>query len=410
MKNSSSIFFAFVFFIVCSYTNRIFSQSQKTEPKILYDSKGNPEPGAMYPRLIKLENYKAGKGNILATFEHYIDLNKEPSFPIYRSTDNGRSWTLFSQVTDTKNHYGMRYQPQLFELPQQVAGMPPGTILCAGSSIPKDFSSTELLLFKSTDGGFNWQYVSSIVKGGGIGPTLPPTDTSIESHNAVGKVNDPVWEPFLALDKLGRLVCFYSDERYKAQNYNQLLAHKVSDDGSKTWSEPVFDVAVPDGIKRPGMIVTAKLPNQQYIMVYEVVGIENNPIYYRFSNDGINWGNPADLGTRIIDSSNGYFMSGTPYIIWTKTGGANGTLVVSAKGTIKNDNMVGGGLMVNTNLGKGSWKYKETIIKYNGKLHPGGYSRSMIAIDEDKKILLLTPVPVSGNLSNIYYTEEDVSN
>ena len=34
---------------------------------VFYDSKGKPEPGAMYPRIIQLEHYEAGKGNILST-------------------------------------------------------------------------------------------------------------------------------------------------------------------------------------------------------------------------------------------------------------------------------------------------------------------------------------------------------
>ena len=156
------------------------------------------------------------------------------------------------------------------------------------------------------------------------------------------------------------------------------------------------------------MIVTAQLPNGKYIMVYEVVNVEHYPVYCRFSDDGDNWGDPTDLGTKIIDSSNGYFMSGTPYIIWVPEGGANGTLVLSAKGTIKNGEIAGEGLMINKNSGKGSWQYKETIIHYDAKRHSGGYSRSMIGIDRGKKILLLTPVPQKENMSTLYYTFEDV--
>jgi hypothetical protein len=410
MKKLPFIFFVIVFFSGSSYTNTTLAQNDLTKSKarVMYDSKGHPEPGAMYPRLIRLAKYEKDKGSILATFEQYV--KGEPSFPVYRSTDNGKTWALFSKIIDTKNHYGMRYQPQLFEVPQQVSDLPAGTILCAGSSLPNDLSSTELMLYKSSDGGRTWQFVSTIVKGGGAGPTIPASSAATESSDSSGKLNDPVWEPFLALDKQGRLICFYSDERYKKQGYNQLLAHLVSSDGGKTWSQSIFDVAVPDNIKRPGMIVTAQLPNGEHIMVYEVVGIKNNPVYCRFSDDGDNWGDPADLGTRIIDSTNGYFMSGTPYIIWTPRGGANGTLVVSAKGVIKDGIMTGGGLMINTNFGRGSWHYKETVIKYNAKLHPGGYSRSMLSIDKGKKILQLTPVPVKGNLTNIYETIEHVLN
>ena len=39
-----------------------------------------------------------------------------------------------------------------------------------------------------------------------------------------------------------------------------------------------------------------------------------------------------------------------------------------------------------------------------------GHSRSMVSVDENKKILLLTPVPVEGNRSNIIFTEKMLFN
>src|SRR3954464_14203858 len=185
----------YILFLCSCACNHLHAQ----ESKILYKPDSTmPQPGVMYPRVIRLERYQKDKGTLLATFEHYV--NGEPSFPIYRSTNDGETWSLYSKITDTKNHWGMRYQPQLFELLQQIGDMPAGTVLCAGSSIPKDMSVTQLQLYKSLDGGKNWQYVSTIVTGGGAGPTIPVRVDSIESHNKTGKVNDPVWEPFLALD------------------------------------------------------------------------------------------------------------------------------------------------------------------------------------------------------------------
>ena len=403
MKHIILIILAFTAICECSAQKISFKKQQ-----IFYDSKGFPEPGAMYPRIIRLQMYKKDKGALLATFEKYIRIDKKPEFPIYRSIDDGNTWKLYSKVTDTKNNFGMRYQPQLFELPRAVNGLPAGTLLCAGSSIPQVFTSTELLLYKSNDGGLHWQYVSSIIKGGGIGPTIPVTDNVVKSGNAADDINNPVWEPFLEVDKKGRLICFYSDERYKAKGYNQLLAHKVSDDGGKTWNKEVFDVAIDDKVKRPGMIVTAALPDGKYIMVYEMVGLQNNPVYCRFSSDGENWGDANDPGIKIIDSNTNFFMSGTPYIIWTPAGGKDGTLVLTAKGTVKNGMLEGNGLMINTHLGKGSWKYMPTKVQYDATLHPGGYSRSMALTEHGKKILLLTPVPVEGNRCNLILTREKV--
>jgi hypothetical protein len=107
-----------------------------------------------------------------------------------------------------------------------------------------------------------------------------------------------VWEPLLGLDKSGRLVAYYSDERYETDKYDQLLAHKVSEDGGVTWDKEVFDVAVADGKTRPGMAVITQLPNGKYMMVFEIVGIEGVPVHYKLSDDGVSWGDPADLGKR----------------------------------------------------------------------------------------------------------------
>jgi len=43
------------------------------------------------------------------------------------------------------------------------------------------------------------------------------------------------------------------------------------------------------------------------------------------------------------------------------------------------------------------------------KRHPGGYSRSMLDLKDGKRILMLTPVPVMGNRSNIFITREKVA-
>ena len=56
----------------------------------------------------------------------------------------------------------------------------------------------------------------------------------------------PIWEPYLYLDAHGDLVCYYSDERFLKDGFNQLLCHKISKDGGMTWGEEIYDVAIPD--------------------------------------------------------------------------------------------------------------------------------------------------------------------
>jgi hypothetical protein len=282
----------------------------------------------------------------------------------------------------------MKYQPHLFELPQQVGEFPAGTIFCSGNSIPKDMSSTELLVYVSRDGGKSWEYFSSIIKGGrAIYPNKGET---------------PVWEPFLGLDKSGRLVAYYSDERYENKKLDQILSHKVSEDGGKTWGAEVFDVAVPDGKTRPGMAIIDRLPNGKYIMVFEIVGVEGIPIHYKLSDDGLNFGDPADLGKRIMNKE-GHFLRSTPYVIWTPFGGEKGTIMVSGMAININGKEIGNGYMINKNLGEGEWTYIEAPISYptgEGK-PPGGYSQTMIATDSTgREILQLVPVP-NGNKSNM---------
>ena len=364
---------------------RKISSSAEPAIKTLYATQGNaPTVGAMYPRVIRIKHYTKSKGSLLATFEHYM--NREPSFPIYRSTDNGETWDLYSEVEDTKNRWGMKYQPHLFELPQQVGEFPAGTIFCSGNSIPANMSATDLLVYVSRDGGKSWEFLSSIIKGG---RAIYPN-----------KTETPVWEPFLALDKSGKLVAYYSDERYDYKKLDQLLAHKVSEDGGKTWGKDIFDVAAPDGKTRPGMAVIAELPNGKYIMVFELVGVEGIPIHYKISDDGVSWGDPADLGKRIINKE-GHFLKSTPYVIWTPYGGDNGTIIVSGMGVNMNEKIVGSGYMINQNLGEGEWTYIKAPISYSSEGPPGGYSQTMITCDSiGRQILQLVPVP-NGNKSNM---------
>lgn len=369
----------------CSKTKTVKeNEMQNYDPviKTVFATQGNaPGVGAMYPRVIQIKKHKGSERYLLATFEHYM--NREPSFPIYRSTDNGETWNLLSEVEDTKNKFGMRYQPHLFELPQQVGEFPAGTILCAGNSIPADYSSTELLVYASRDGGKSWEFLSSIIKGGrAIYPNKGET---------------PVWEPFLALDKSGRLVAYYSDERFENKKLDQILAHKVSEDGGKTWGKEVFDVAVADGKTRPGMAVVTHLPNDKYMMVFELVGVEGIPIHYKLSDDGVTWGDPADLGKRIANKE-GHFLRSTPYVIWSPYGGANGTIMVSGMALNANGNEKGNGYMINRNLGEGEWTHMDAPITYNiSDGTPGGYSQTMITMDSTgREILQLVPVP-NGN-------------
>lgn len=127
-------------------------------------------------------------------------------------------------------------------------------------------------------------------------------------------------------------------------------------------------------------------------MVFEIVGQELVPCYFKLSDDGVNWGDPEDTGTLIV-SKEGYKLKSTPYVIWVPAGGENGTLVATGMSINMNGIKVGDGYLINRNLGEGPWTHVPGILKYPAdKL--GGYSQCLISLDDQvNEILNIIPVP-----------------
>jgi len=101
-----------------------------------------------------------------------------------------------------------------------------------------DFTQQAVEVFASTDHGATWSYRSSCASESGLA-------------NSIGH---GIWEPEFTVAGNGSLVCYFSDERPLVNNYNQVLAHVVSTDGGRTWGAETYDVAVQDGVQRPGMM------------------------------------------------------------------------------------------------------------------------------------------------------------
>jgi hypothetical protein len=343
----------------------------------------DPALGAGYPRVIELRTFPAGRGHLLATF------TRKGALPVFLSTDGGETW---QHVSDLPALHG---EPALLELPRRVGRFAAGTVLMAGSSTTDPSPDPrKLLLYASEDGGRSWAFVSTIAES-------PPG-----LYNAINRAGlsnqSPVYEPFLHLDARNRLVASYSNEGFKAQGYSQLLEHKVSSDGGYSWGPAVRDVAIADGLTRPGMPVVARAADGTFFMSYEVVGKpgvalepRSNPAHLRTSRDGSNWGDPGGYGTFIQDRWRQY-ANGTPYLIWSPWGGPKGTLIVSARSVLRYEiGRVGNGMLVNRNGGEGLWTLIETPIVYNPATD--GYSQTMIALGDGREILQL--VPVSGRLA-----------
>ncbi|MGW2525344.1 RICIN domain-containing protein, partial [Streptomyces sp. NPDC001617] len=313
-----------------------------------------PAPGSLYPRAIRLEHSGSANGTVLATFEQYT--SGTPVFPIYRSTDNGNSWTHISDVADTQNGWGMRWEPQLFELPTAMGNFPAGTLLIAGDSVPSDRSATKIDMYASTDHGVSWTFVSNIATGG-----------QATASNGF----TPVWEPFFLMNG-SRLIVYYSDQRDPA--HGQKLVHQVTTDGVN-WGPVVDDVAVSAYSARPGMATVAKLPNGNYVMTYEYGGAPegNFAVYYKISADPEAFGSATGIPLRTTE---GTVPCCNPFVTWLPTGGANGTLVVSAQSSTD--------LFLNTQNGAAnSWTRIQSTVA-------GGYSRGMLPLPDGHSLLVLS--------------------
>lgn len=365
-----------------------------------------PGAGVLYPRVIELHHAGDMNGTLLATFDHST-LKEPPVSPIMKSTDGGKTWEHYSDMADTKNGWGIRFQPVLYELPQRCGDLPAGTIVFSGNSVPlqafapdnpPDFIGTELQFYISRDHGKTWEYRSSYAYGG------VPKEYNFDCLG-------PVWEPFIYVNAYGDLTIVFTDEKpHTDRSLNQTLAVISSSDGGKTWGEAKLIVAIPDGIRRPGMAIVTKLPNGKYFLTYEVVNDAWQGIHYKISDDGMDFGDPADKGTR-IETANGHFLGNMPYVVWTKQGGPNGTLIVSGHhdGDV---NLPEGGwtgmrdpgmFLVNYNLGEGPWEEIPMLVSYDSRMLQAGWSMGMTTIENDTKLIQLAPVQIDTALLQIAY-------
>lgn len=345
--------------------------------------------GVLYPRVVELHHAGELNGMLLATFDHST-IKEPPVVPVMCSKDGGVTWEKYSQIEDTQNGYGIRFQPDFRELDRQCGDLPAGTLVMAGNSVPLDFTSTELSFYISRDHGKTWEFRSSVAKGG------PPIE---QNFGALG----PVWEPNIYLNKYGEITIAYTDERpHTDPRFNQTLCLTTSKDGGRTWSDIKYTVTVPDRELRPGMPVVAQMGNGRFIMVYEIVGKPCCDIYYKLSDDGVDWGDPLWEGKR-VETPDGLFLGSMPYVIWVPQGGKNGTVIVTAKREGEHIGMRDPGYYhVNYKNGEGDWHRIPMLITYNTDTLQAGWSMGMARIREDT-LIQLAPTPMNKRLMQITY-------
>jgi len=290
-----------------------------------------------------------------------FEANGWDGIPIWESTDHGDSWSFVGNAKDPavtdRPRCELHWQPHLTEMPRTEHGIPAGTVLLSASTVcqqPPPGRGTErmyLRLFTSSDLGRSWNYVSTYGEAAGA---------------------SPIWEPNLQILDDGTFVEFYSDETQKADGYNQLLGHKVSRDGGKTWGPLVYDVAIRGGVERPGMVIIDRLPDGRYVYNHEdVEGPVHMQVYLKFSRDGMDWGNPEDRGTP-VQTLSGRYPQSTPNVFWFPVGGPEGVIVVTSRssGGPGGDD-AGNTLFWNNHLGVGPWWEVPTPVRKIGNSRAG---------------------------------------
>jgi hypothetical protein len=145
-----------------------------------FDPEGDNPAGTTYAKIIVLKHNANANGTQLVTFDQLVLHNGVQVYPIYRSTDDGASWTKIADVVPSQDFPTLTRtaQPFLFEVTEDTGGLSAGTILLGGMIMPADRSSSTLVVYQSTDRGQTWSYLSSIDSGGPADYDPSPTSTT----------------------------------------------------------------------------------------------------------------------------------------------------------------------------------------------------------------------------------------
>ncbi|MEV5888457.1 ricin-type beta-trefoil lectin domain protein [Nonomuraea fuscirosea] len=366
-----------------------------------------PQGDASYPRAIRLDHDGSPNETMLATYARRGH-NARASFPIHRSTDGGRTWSANPISTITSNTPGWDLgAPVLYEVPRTANGLNQGDLLASGTAWAEgNFTAQKVEVFKSTDHGVTWTYLSNCTQTSGLPNTI--------GHG--------IWEPWFLLTPNNTLACFISDERpANTPTNNQVIGHYTSTDGGQSWSATMTqDVVFPaDNLARPGMSIVTALPNGTFLMAYELCRDATNAdhaceVYTKTSSNGLSWGSGAGTLVRTSDQRE---LLHTPYVAWLPGGGANGTLLLSGQrvvaGPTGNKTVLGESgqvLFANTNLGVGAWTEIEAPVHISptGGYAPGvpscpGYSSPIVPSANGTDFLYLAATHLTGNQCQVRY-------
>lgn len=254
--------------------------------------------GSQYGRLLKLNDGSwLAAYTISSNYGYNIEENGGYRLEVAKSTDGGASWTPISLITDPGRDLDNAQMLQLAD----------GSIALACRSVRWQ-ESYRLPVYKSYNNGASWTYVSTI-------------DANEGTPGQLGSPDKGVYEPHLLLLNDGRLAVMYANEKHvtDAVSYSQIISEKISADAGQTWGDEIWAAYEPGkNSSRPGMPVWTKMGNNKYILFYEICGPEACNIFYKMSDDGINW--PVGHGISLAN------QSGAPYVLSMD----DGTLVVTS--------------------------------------------------------------------------------
>ncbi|OCT15102.1 hypothetical protein A8709_13405 [Paenibacillus pectinilyticus] len=234
-----------------------------------------------YGRMLKLAN-----GDWLSVYSVYLT---NVQLEIAKSTDNGRTWTPIGSIADAGRDVdnGMLIQKAN------------GDVLVASRSVIWS-TSYQLKVFKSTDMGVNWSYLSTIDQNNGTSGSL-------------GNPDKGMYEPHFYFLNNGNLAVMYANEKHvtESPSYSQVISERVSTDNGATWGSEIYVAWDPsNSASRPGMPVWTKMNNGQYMVVFELCGSSNCSIHYKTSADGTTWS--SGIGTLIPDQFGAPFLLSLP--------------------------------------------------------------------------------------------------
>lgn len=204
---------------------------------------------------------------------------RKPYLRLYASSDRARTWKAVSSVAESGRTLDNG----------ELITLSDGTVLLTMRSLILS-NSYRLPVYRSTDNGASWSYLSNI-------------DAS-EGDKVGG-----LWEPkFLTLPD-GLLAVFYSNEAHAG--YSQIISEQLSKDNGASWGDEIWAVAQSGGgALRPGMPQICRMASGDYILVYEVVGVGKANVYDKISTNGVNW--PEGLGAHIPCQHAGPFVTALP--------------------------------------------------------------------------------------------------